>query len=304
MMLDKKRIQQLDLNLLKVFKSLYEERNMTHTADALHITPSAVSHAVKRLRDALGDPLFRRSQNQMVPTAACQRMAPLIIDNLTRLQQILQQWGEFDPATSQHHFRIGMHDALEPSFLPMLTKVFSRQAPGVSYASVKVDRTNLSRELDAGHIDIALDVAIPVKPSVRKKKLWSSDFCVLMRRGHPLTGKLNKKNYLAASHINVSNRPMGMTLEDTFFQNQGLTRNSNIRCQNYFAATKILKISDQLLTVARSMSEQFVDEDLIVEPVPFNISNFGTHLYWHQNTDQDSAIKWLREMILDDLQLQ
>ena len=88
---DIKHIQQLDLNLLKVFQALYQEQNMTRAADVLHLTPSAVSHAMKRLRETLGDPLFKRSQNKMMPTPACQRMAPLIIDNLARLQQILQQ---------------------------------------------------------------------------------------------------------------------------------------------------------------------------------------------------------------------
>jgi len=173
-MIDNKRIQQLDLNLLKTFKSLYEEQNMTRAAEVLNITPSAVSHAVKRLRDALNDPLFTRAQNKMVATPACQRMAPLIIDNLTRLQQILQQWGEFDPAHSEHHFRIGMHDAIEPSILPYLSEVLAQQAPRVSVASVKTDRSNLSRELSAGHIDLALDIAMPVKPPVMSKKLWTS----------------------------------------------------------------------------------------------------------------------------------
>jgi len=273
---------------------------MTRAAEVLNITPSAVSHAVKRLRDALNDPLFTRAQNKMVATPACQRMAPLIIDNLTRLQQILQQWGEFDPAHSEHHFRIGMHDAIEPSILPYLSEVLAQQAPRVSVASVKTDRSNLSRELSAGHIDLALDIAMPVKPPVMSKKLWTSSFCVIMRHGHPLIGNLNKKNYLEASHINVSNRPKGMTMEDTFFQDQGLSRHSNIRCQNYFAAAKILKNSDQLLTVATSMSEQLVDKDLTIEPSPYTISNFSTHLYWHLNTDQDNAMQWLREIILKE----
>jgi len=300
-MIDNKRIQQLDLNLLKVFKSLYEEQNMTRTAEALHITPSAVSHSVKRLRDALDDPLFRRAQNKMMPTPACQRMAPLVIDNLTRLQQILQQWGKFDPAISEHHFRIGMHHALEPSVLPPLSTVLAQHAPNVSYASVKVDRSNLDRQLGAGHIDIALDAAMPVKPPVLSQALWSSDFCVLMRHDHPLAGKLNKEDYLKASHINVSNRPTGMTMEDTFFQNQGLIRHSTIRCQNYFAAAEILKTSDQLLTITRTMSEQLLDSDLTVERSPFEISDFATYLYWHRNTDKDSAIQWLRKLIFKQL---
>ena len=139
-MADRQGVKKLDLNLLKVFESLYQQQNMTRTARELHITPSAVSHAVKRLRECLGDPLFQRSNNRMLPTPACQRMAPLIIDNLTHLRQIMQHWGEFDPGTSEHHFRIGMHYALEPSILPILAKTLAIQAPRVSFSSIKVER--------------------------------------------------------------------------------------------------------------------------------------------------------------------
>jgi DNA-binding transcriptional LysR family regulator len=298
-MTDPKRIEQLDLNLLKVFQTLYVEQNMTRTADVLHLTPSAVSHAIKRLRDALGDPLFQRSQNKMLPTAACQRMAPLIIENLTRLKQALQQWGDFEPLNSEHVFRIGMHDALEPSILPKLSEVLSRRAPKVGFASVKIDRNNLSRELSSGHVDVALDISMSVRPPVRQHTLWSSNFSVLMRAGHPLRKQLDKSSYMECQHINVSNRPLGMTMEDTFFQQQGLERQTSIRCQNYFAAGKVLKSSDQLLTVTKLMAEQLVDADLRIVELPFSLPSFGTSVYWHEHTEQDAARAWLRSILIE-----
>lgn len=298
-MTDSNRIQQLDLNLLKVFQTLYHEQNMTRTADALHLTPSAVSHAVKRLRHALGDQLFLRSQNKMVPTPACQRMAPLIIDTLSRLQQILQQWGEFDPLTSTHNFRIGMHDALEPSVLPQLFSVLSRRAPHVILSSIKVDRSNLERELSNGHIDIALDISMSIKKPVMQHRIWSSGFSVVMRHDHPLRYSLNKKNYLDSQHIIVSNRPSGMTMEDTFFQQQGLQRKTSIRCQNYFAAIKVLATSNQLLTVTKSMAEQLISDQHCLVTSPFELPKFGTSVYWHENTEQDSALAWLRSILIE-----
>lgn len=300
-MSDPKRIQQLDLNLLKVFQTLYIEQNMSRTADILHLTPSAVSHAMKRLRESLGDPLFQRSHNKMVPTAACNRMAPLIIDNLTRLQQILQQWGEFEPSTSDHVFRIGMHDALEPSILPKLCEIMSRRAPNVGIASVKIDRTNLSRDLGAGYIDVALDVSISVERPVRQQKLGRGGFKVLMRKDHPLRSCLDKAAYSRSQHISVSNRPQGMTMEDTFFQQQGLERKTNVRCQNYFAAAKILKSSQQVLTVTIGMAEQLLDDDLCIVDLPFSIPGFGTSLYWHEHNEQDAALAWLRSLLLEVL---
>ncbi len=298
-MTDLKRIKQLDLNLLKVFQTLYVEQNMTRTADVLHLSPSAVSHAIKRLREALGDPLFQRSRNKMVPTPACQRMAPLIIDNLTRLQQILQQWGEFEPLSSKHSFRIGIHDALEPSVFPKLSEILARRAPNTGFASIKIDRSKLSRDLSSGYIDVALDVSMPIKQPVRQHALWSSEFCVLMRKDHPLRTRLDKHNYMNSQHISVSNRPLGMTMEDTFFQQQGLERQTSIRCQNYFAAGKMLKSSNQLLTITRLMAEQLLDDDLCIADTPFNIPSFSTSIYWHEHTANDAALSWLRSVLME-----
>lgn len=296
-MADFKAIQQLDLNLLKVFETLYLEQNMTRTAEALHITPSAVSHAMKRLRECLQDPLFQRSQNKMLPTPACQRMAPMIIDTLTRLRQILQQWGEFEPLHSRHHFRIGLHDALEVSVLPKLASILSTQAPNVTLASIKVERQNLTSALASGHIDMAFDVALPIKPPVLHEKLIDDDFCVMFRSSHPYAGKLDKESYLQSKHISVSNRPSGAAAEDIYFQEQGMARQIAIRCQSYYAATAMLLDSDNLLTLPKSLAQQLTNSNLMISDVPLPIPGLATHLYWHQNTLDDAALGWFRQIL-------
>jgi DNA-binding transcriptional LysR family regulator len=295
-MADMHALKKLDLNLLKVFESLYVEQNMTRTADALHITPSAVSHSIKRLRDCLGDPLFQRSNNRMLPTPACQRMAPLIIDNLTRLRQIMQHWGEFQPLTSEHHFRIGMHYALEPSILPALTTRLASLAPNVTFSSVKVDRVTLTRDLSAGHMDLALDVALPIKSPVLHQKLINDDFCVLMRSEHPLTQNMSKDAYFSAGHIGVSNRSSGASVEDLLFQQQGFSRKVVIRCQNYYSAKSMAANSDNLLTVPRRLAEHLRQDDVALFDLPISIAPISTHMYWHKNTEQDSALFWLRAL--------
>ena len=295
-MADVHALKKLDLNLLKVFESLYVEQNMTRTADALHITPSAVSHSIKRLRECLGDPLFQRSNNRMLPTPACQRMAPLIIDNLTRLRQIMQHWGEFQPLTSEHHFRIGMHYALEPSILPALTERLALLAPKVTFSSVRVDRITLTRDLGAGHIDLALDVALPIKSPVLHQKLIDDEFCVLVRKNHPLGESLTKDAYFNAEHIGVSNRSSGASVEDLLFQQQGLSRKVVIRCQNYYSAKGMVACSNHLLTVPRRIAEHLKQDDAQMVSLPINIADISTHLYWHKNTEQDSALSWLRAL--------
>ena len=298
-----KRIQQLDLNLLKVFKTLYAEQNMTRAADLLHLTPSAVSHSVKRLRYALDDELFVRSQNKMVPTPACQRMAPAIIDNLTRLQQALLLWGDFDPLTSDYHFHIGMHDAFEPSVIPQLAKLLARKAPNTGFSSIKLDRANIDRELGSGKMDLAIDVAVPVKAPVKRFDFYDSNFMVLMRKDHPYLSEPTQENYLEAEHITVSNRPNGMTAEDSLFKEKGVERISHIRCQNYFAAVEVVRHSDHLLTAPKLLAHWLQNQGLASAPVPFNLKPFPTSVYWHEHTQNDAAQSWLRQLIIDEIQL-
>ncbi|MFT2091569.1 LysR family transcriptional regulator [Paraglaciecola sp. 2405UD69-4] len=301
-MADYNRIQQLDLNLLKIFESIYKEQNMSRSAEALHITPSAVSHALKRLRECLGDPLFQRSNNKMLPTPACQRMAPQIIDTLSRLRQILQHWGEFQPLTSEHHFKLGIHYALEPSILPKLVKCLAQLAPNTSFSSVKIDRENLTRALGAGHIDMAFDVALPIKPPVFHTKVIDDSFSVLMAQGHKLQGYLNQANYLAAKHVGVSNRPSGAAAEDILFQQQGYSRQINIRCQNYYAAKAIVAESEYLLTLPSQLGRELLGGKtqtpaLVLLDMPIATANIETHLYWHKNTEQDEALSWFRQVL-------
>lgn len=300
---DYKRVQQLDLNLLKVFQTLFVEQNMTRTAEVLHLTPSAVSHSIKRLREALGDPLFRRQQNKMLPTPMCQRMAPLLIDNLMRLQQSLQQWGEFDPLTSKQHFKIGMHDALEPAIIPDLSLLITKQAPNVSFSSINIDRPNLARELDSGHIDLAIDIALPIRSPIKHIPLLECPFSVLMRRDHPLKNSLSLDNYLAATHLTVSNRASGMTAEDVLFHERGHARQTSIRCQNYFASRELLKHSDQLLTLPHLLGLHLLDDELTLETTPIDLPNFSSHLYWHERTEQDASLIWLRQLIVKQINL-
>lgn len=302
-MTDFNKIQQLDLNLLKIFESIYREQNMSRSAEVLHITPSAVSHALKRLREYLGDPLFQRSNNRMLPTPACQRMAPQIIDTLSRLRQILQHWGEFQPLTSQHHFKLGIHYALEPSILPKLASRLAKCAPQVTFSSVKVERENLTRALGAGHIDMVFDVALPIKPPVLHKKLIDDSFSVLMRNGHELQDSLDQPSYLSAQHIGVSNRPSGAAVEDILFQQQGFSRKLHIRCQNYYGARAIVAESDLLLTLPTELGNELLrghsdTAELALVKMPIPLTNIETHLYWHANTETDEALSWFREVLV------
>ena len=296
-MLAEKQLQQLDLNLLKVFEVLYQERNMTAASKALFISPSAVSHAMKRLKEALGDELFVRKGQQMEPTPACTTMAPEIIELLVKLRKVLQQCGEFELAKTQQTFVLAIHDALEPIVLPQLHRELAKQAPKARLKSVKLERDLLVRQLSNRQVDLVVDVARPIKAPIRHQALSSDHFVVLMdKQRHPEV-TLTEADYLSAEHIAVSNRSDGHVVEDIAFLQLGVNRNIKTRCQNFHTAKALVKQSNNLLTLPNHIAQQLVDDTLQIVPLPMPLPSVATHMYWHQDTEQDPAMEWLRQAL-------
>lgn len=292
-------IQQLDLNLLKVFETLYREQNMTQTANILFLTPSAVSHAVKRLRESLGDPLFVRQGQQMQPTPVCRRIAPALLSNLQNLRATLQQFSLFEPEYTEQTFSIAIHDALEPLFVPFIFKHLAITAPRAKLTCVRLDRNQVQRQMASGAVDVTLDVAIPIVSPIHHIQLSADPFSVLLAKHHPLSQGISKDAYLNAKHVAVSNRPGGRVIEDIGFQQQGLNRNIVFRCQSYHTAMQVVSENDMILTVPSSIGVRLLNNNLVLQELPIPLSKVETHLYWHDHTEGDASLKWFRKQIID-----
>ncbi|NMP30339.1 LysR family transcriptional regulator [Thalassotalea sp. M1531] len=295
-MLESKAIQQLDFNLLKVFESLYVERNMSATARALFLTPSAVSHAIKRLRDALNDPLFVRQGQTMQPTPACQQIAPQLLETIARLRQILQQCGQFDAATTEQTFKIAIHEALEPLIIPKLVHQIAPLVPNAKLISGTLIRDQLSRQLASGEIDLAIDVVRAMTKPITHTKLSSDEFCVL-GASNLFKDKLTQAEYLSAEHLTVSSRAKGKVVEDFSLLQQGINRNIRLRCQSYQTAISIIQHMPLLLTLPKLIARRYLVPGVSLYTLPFAIPCSETHLYWHEHTEQDEAMSWLRQQI-------
>ena len=293
------RTEQLDLNLLKVFEAAYREQHLGRAAQSLRLTPSAVSHALRRLRLQLGDPLFVRDGRRMLPTPACQRLAPPLLEALAQLRQLLQQRERFDPGQARQAFHVGMPYAIEAMLLPAIYRLLRERAPQATLSSVAYERRELGRTLAAGQLDIAIDVALPAAEPVRHAALLQEPFCIAVCTGHPLKRRPTLPLYLAAQHVAVSGRASGAVVEDIALLNLGMQRRIALRCQNYHSACRVVAASDHLLTMPTGLARQMAGRSLRLLPLPFDLPPIQPHLYWHANTAADPANQWLRQLVLD-----
>lgn len=286
--------RRVDLNLLRVFDTVYRERNLTRSAAALALSQSAVSHALSRLRDQLGDPLFVRKGFGVRPTPLAARLAPSIQQALAGLRQALQRGVGFDPAQDLDHLTIAIPEEMEMLVLPLLVEHLRAAAPGAAIASVRLDRANLAADLASGRLHLAIDVARVAGAELRHAPLVQDRYCVVASRNRRLTAQA----YLEAAHVAVSSRRSGPAMEDFVLNSRGLQRRILLRCQNYVAACRIAAASDLVLTMPRQYAQILGGAiGFRPMPMPIDLSAIDIHYYWHRQADEEPASQWLRAQL-------
>ena len=133
-------VQDIDLNLLRVFDAVLHERGVTPAAARLGLTQPAVSNALARLRALFGDALFVRTAGGMDATPFARELAEPVRQALALLESALAHGPGFDPATSTRAFRFYMSDLGQIEFLPPLVERVQRDAPGVRLEAVGARR--------------------------------------------------------------------------------------------------------------------------------------------------------------------
>ncbi|WP_426736287.1 LysR family transcriptional regulator [Myxococcus faecalis] len=282
-----------DLNLFRVFDVVYRERNLTRAAEVLFLSQSAVSHALARLREQLGAPLFVRQGRGVAPTPLAERVAPEIREALALLQQAVHHTRGFEPARDVGTFTLAMSDMLEPSIVPRLVARLQERSPEARISSVRLERTRLERDLASGRLDLAIDVEQPTSAELRHTAFTRDAFCVVSRRRR----RLDVAAYMAAKHVTVSSRRTGLAVEDLVLSRLGYQREVTVRCRHYETACRIVSGSDLLLTMPRRRAEEIngvLDEHLHLLPMPLALPRLELHLYWHRSEDSEPRSQWLR----------
>lgn len=297
-------LSRVDLNLFVVLEAIYREGNITRAGQQLNLTQPAISHALKRLRDLLQDPLFVRHGAHMVPTPFTRNMIEQVRQALQILEANLSQSRNFVPEHTRRNFHLSLWEYAEALILPCLLQRLAHVAPGMSITTTRVKRRDLETELASGSVDLAIDIPMTMSDRIRHKWLLSEPFVVIARHGHPaIKDKLDLDTYLAQRHIQVSSRRSGPSLIDVELSRHGLRRQVFLRSQHNHTACMVVSKTDMLLTLperhAQLLNLGMANAGLMnqVYPFPLPEPRLEAHLYWHESVENDPANRWLREEI-------
>ena len=294
----------LDLNLLRVFDAVMTEQNLTRAAGHLAMTQPAVSNAIKRLRESLGDELLIRTAYGVKPTPRAENLWPAVRAALASLEAAVTPQ-TFDVATARATFRMAMADATAAFWLPTLMRSIESEAPGVNVRMVPLTTREPRPMLLRGDIDLAVGffpgVAAQLSSDastspIRHERLYSGHYVCVMRSGHPLAkAKLTLDTYCAANHLLVSFSGRAHGLVDEALAQIHRERRILLTVNQFFTAGRVVSNSDLITVLPRHLiASTGVTEALLYKELPFPMPEVHLDMLWHERDARAPAHKWLR----------
>ena len=291
-----KSLQTLDLNLLKAFSVLMEERNV-RAAEHLAITQPAMSGVLARLRDSFDDPLFVRVQRGVVPTNRALELAPQVKKVLNEVEQLLQP-PQFDPTKAELTVRIACTDyAMRAVIVPFL-RLLKIQAPKIKVAVLAINESIVQNQLEQRQIDFALVTPDFQAPDIHAQNLYDERYICAVRHNHPIAQQteLTLEQFCQLEQALISYHGCSFSgVTDKALQAMGLQRNVSLSVQNFIILPELLEQSDLLAVVPERLITHL--DNLKRFKPPLKIQGFTKTLIWHERTHKDPAYRWIRELI-------
>ncbi len=309
----------LDLNLLRVFEALSEERSVTRAGERLGLTQSAVSHALGRLRVSLDDELFVRTAEGMRPTPWAAEAAPRVARALGQLQRALAP-NDFEPGESDRRFALGMAPYLTSVLAPGLVHAFRQRAPNAELVLRHQERS-LSEALDTGRLDVAVGVFGRASERFERRTLFEERLVWALRRDHPAASRPLTLDVLASlPHLIVSSADSVSSVDTTLVDN-GLERMviwddggaylgamkragrhhiSGMAAPDSQAALTIAARTDMAALAPRRLAEKFKDTlGLALFESPYDGRPVDVVALWRKDHGAHPAVSWLIDLLCE-----
>ncbi|MCD9512581.1 LysR family transcriptional regulator [Photobacterium phosphoreum] len=289
-----------DLNLLVALKVLLDECSVSRAAVRLNLSQSAMSRVLGRLRDLLGDPLFTRQGQSLLPTQRALELNEQLNEPLESLRLLLTP-SDFEPAACAQTFKIATTDYAMQTILPFALPRIYQEAPHISLAFNPLLHDNLLSQLTSGGCDLAIcRPGADVEPLCHQLLGLVSVFC-LVSQNHPLANKtLTFQDYLTYPHAMIAVSDGVKALIDE--QLRGYPQPKMVlRASHLEAALAIIEQMPLIITVPADLAYLVAERyQLIVKPLPFEFKPFEYSLLWHARCEHSASQIWLRNIIKEE----
>lgn len=294
------KLRRLDLTLLIVLLSLLRHRSATVVASELGLTQSAVSHALKRLRDVFGDELFLRKPHGFEPTAVALALEQPVAAAVDALKAALDGQAPFEPDAATGTVRIGAFDSEQVTLIPDLIRTLAAEAPGLRVAVQAIGRREAMEALSSATLDLAIGFFWNVDPNLIRQALYVEDYRVVGRGLVCSTdGTVDLDHYLGRDHILVSPAGDLRGIVDNLLAAKGVTRRVIAALPLFLPALATAAQTGAIATVpsrvARAHAAGF---GLGIALPPLAIRDFPVSVIRHRRDEHNALLNWIVERLV------
>jgi LysR family transcriptional regulator, nod-box dependent transcriptional activator len=295
------KLSQFDLNLLVALDALLSEKNVTHAGMRIHLSQSATSAALARLRGFFQDQLLVPVGGKMVLTPMAKGLVKPVRSLLLQAQATIAMKAQFDPAHSRRHFSVAVSDYVATVFMADALALVQRQAPHVTFELVPTSERAVEA-LEAGTLDFLIAPDVFARKTHPKVPLFEDTHTVIAWTGNSCVGKgISLQQFLNMGHvaIHVGEGP-APNFDELFLRRLKYKRRAEVVAHSFDVVPHLVVGTNRIATVATRLAEKYAQFlPLKLVPLPIEVPPMTEVLQWHKYHDQDPAYIWLRGVLRD-----
>ncbi len=288
-----------DLSLLATLDALLQEASVTKAARRMGLSTPAMSHALGRIRERLGDPILVRAGRAMVLTPRAEALRPRIRSLVAEAAQALEAERPFSAGSLRRSFVVHATDHVVTVIGGELDRALAADAPHVVLRFVP-NVADDAAALREGTADLAVGIYAALPPEVRTRSLFTDRFVCVVREENPLVGKrLTLKQFVELEHVQVAPRGRPGGLVDEVLRQQGLERRVKRAVPFFLAALNLVAETDYVLTISERIARKLAPKlGLRVLDAPIALDPYTLQLVWHPRFDGDAGHQYLRDVFV------
>ncbi|SHI01203.1 LysR family transcriptional regulator [Marivita hallyeonensis] len=294
----------VDVHLFSCLDALVNEAHVTRAAERMNMSQPAMSNALGRLRDLLGDPLLVRTANGMSPTERAEEIVAMLRPAIRTIDTVLSSTGPFTPADAAVTFNIMTTDYGALTVLPKLMATLEQDAPNIRVGVRQSRPLQMREQLETGDTSIVLGFFQDLPEGLYSSVVHTDTIaCIAGENIVPKGDALTQADYGKAKHVYLAGAGPDVvsTIErivDEQLAGVGVRRDVVLRIANVMVMPHIVAQTDMLAVLPRRAAEQLTSGLPVgVHDLPFETPEFKIAMVWHERTHRDPAHKWLRQTI-------
>lgn len=293
------RYQRIDLNLLIAMDALMDERSVTRAAERMHITQSAMSGILARLREHFDDQLLVQVDRTMRLTPRAESLVQPVKDIIAKVDSALGAMPEFNPETAKRHFVVIASDYVSTVLLSDVLRHIEALAPGLSF-ELTPTREGMAQELEQGRVDFLITPAHLVVKDHPQMALFEDTYKVVACKSNPVLKEgMTLDRYQDLGHVVYQgDKGVNPWFDQWYVNRYGQTRTPSVITHNFFMMARFIVGTSRIATVQTRLALQFEQmfPVALYEP-PLEAPRLREVLQWHKYRDEDPAVHWVREQM-------